>query len=45
MVLKLRPVGGVEAVNAHPGMAVLQEAGVCHEGVLDHAGMIVALQS
>jgi hypothetical protein len=35
VVLKLRPVGGVEAINAHPGMAVLEEAGVCHEGVLD----------
>ena len=35
MGLKLRPVGGVEAINAHPGMAVLEEAGVCHEGVLD----------
>lgn len=35
-VLKVRPVGGVDATVAdHPGLAVLEEAGVCRDGVLD----------
>lgn len=35
-VLKVRPVGDVDAMLAdHPGLAVLEEAGVCRGGVLD----------
>ena len=35
-VLKVRPVGDVEGiVSGHPGLAVLEEAGVCRNGVLD----------
>ena len=35
VVLRLRPVGGVEGISTHPGMAVLEAAGVCRDGVLD----------
>jgi len=35
-VLKVRPVGDVDGMVAdHPGLAVLEEAGVCHGGLLD----------
>lgn len=35
-VLKVRPVGDVDGMVAdHPGLAVLEEAGVCRGGVLD----------
>lgn len=35
-MLKVRPVGNVEGMTAdHPGLAVLEEAGVCRGGVLD----------
>lgn len=35
-VLRVRPVGDVEQMLAgHPGLAVLEEAGVCRDGVLD----------
>ena len=35
-VLKVRPIGDVDGIVAdHPGLAVLEEAGVCYGGVLD----------
>jgi hypothetical protein len=33
--LKVRPIGGLEGLSAHPGLAELESAGVCHGGVLD----------
>ncbi|MBY0442803.1 MAG: ESX secretion-associated protein EspG, partial [Mycobacteriaceae bacterium] len=34
-VLKVRPVGDVDGILAeHPGLAVLEEAGIYHGGVL-----------